>query len=99
MARLEAAPAIPEDFDRIVDHLAQYDVEAAPGRIDEILQAVQILTTSPLIGRPVQGGKHELVVGRGSRGYVALHRHVPEMDTVFLLAIHSQREAGFRRER
>jgi plasmid stabilization system protein ParE len=98
MARIEAAPEIFDDFDRIFDHLAQFDVMAAPSRIEEILQAVQILSTSPLIGRPAQGGKRELVIGRGSRGYVALYRYVLEMDTVFLLAVRSQSEAGFVRE-
>ena len=98
MARIEAAPEIFDDFDRILDHLAQFDVVPAPGRIEEILQAVQILSTSPLIGRPGKGGKRELVIGRGSRGYVALYRYVPEVDTVFLLAVRSQREAGFVRE-
>lgn len=99
MARIEAAPEIFDDFERILDHLAQFDVEVTPSRIEEILQAVQILSTSPLIGRPAQGGKRELVIGRGSRGYVALYRYVPEVDTVFLLAVRSQREAGFVRER
>jgi toxin ParE1/3/4 len=98
MARIEAAPEIFDDFDRIFDHLAQFDVDAAPTRIEGILQAVQVLSTSPLIGRPAKGGKRELVIGRGSRGYVALYRYVPEMDTVFVLAVHSQREAGFVRE-
>jgi toxin ParE1/3/4 len=98
MARIEAAPEIFDDFDRIFDHLAQFDVDAAPTRIEGILQAVQVSSTSPLIGRPAKGGKRELVIGRGSRGYVALYRYVPEMDTVFVLAVHSQREAGFVRE-
>jgi toxin ParE1/3/4 len=98
MARIEAAPEIFDDFDRIFDHLAQFDVAAKPGRIDEILLAVQVLSTSPLIGRSAKGGKRELVIGRGSRGYVALYRYVPEMDTVFVLAVRSQREAGFVRE-
>ncbi len=44
-----------------------------------------------------KGGKRELVIGRGSRGYVALYRSVPEVDTVFLLAIRNQREAGYLR--
>ena len=30
-----------------------------------VLQAVEVLTTSPLIGRPVEGGKQEIVIGRG----------------------------------
>lgn len=99
MARIETAPEILEDFDRIFDHLAQFDVAAAPSRIEEILHAVQVLSTSPLIGRPATGGKRELVIGRGSRGYIALYRYVPEVDTVFLLAIRSQREAGYARDR
>jgi plasmid stabilization system protein ParE len=98
MARIEAAPEIFGDVDRIFDHLAQFDVAAAPSRIDEILQAIHVLSTSPLIGRPAKGGKRELVIGRGSRGYVALYRYVPEMDTVFVLAVRGQREAGFVRE-
>ena len=97
MARIEAAAEIFEDFDRILDHLAQFDV-ATPSRIDEILRAIDVLSTSPLIGRPAKGGKRELVIGRGSRGYVALYRYVAEMDTVFVLAVRSQREAGFVRE-
>jgi hypothetical protein len=52
--------------------------------------------TVPLTGRPVEGGKRELVIGHGARGYVALYRHVPELDTVFLLAIRTQREAGYK---
>lgn len=98
MARIEAAPELFDDFDRIFSHLEQFDIAAAPSRIDEILQAVQVLSTSPLIGRPAKGDKRELVIGRGSRGYVALYRYVPEMDTVFVLAVRSQLEAGFVRE-
>ena len=44
----------------------------ASQRMREILEAIQILTHSPLIGRPVKDGKRELVIGRATRGYVAL---------------------------
>jgi plasmid stabilization system protein ParE len=98
MARIEAAPELFDDFDRIFDHLARLDVAAAPSRIEAILQAVQILSSSPLIGRPVKAGKRELVIGRDSRGHVALYRYIPAVDTVFLLAIRNQREAGYARE-
>jgi toxin ParE1/3/4 len=48
------------------------------------------------IGRPVKGGKRELVIGREARGYVALYRFVAALDTVFIPAIRSQRESGYK---
>jgi toxin ParE1/3/4 len=103
MARIELVPEVFDDFDRFFDHLAQSALSDAPARmaerLAEIVQAVNILTHSPLIGRKVKGGKRELVIGQGSRGYVALYRFVTEIDTVFILAIRSQRESGYPRER
>lgn len=98
MTRIELAPEVFDDFDRFFDHMARYDVGAAPERIGEILEAVQILTHSPLLGRPVRDGKRELVIGRASRGYVALYRYVAAIDTVFLLAVRSQRESGYKHD-
>ena len=98
MARIELAPEVGDDIDRILDHLAQYEVEGLPARIAEIMQAISILEQNPLIGRPVENGKRELVIGRRSRGYVALYRHVAAIDTVFVLALRSQRQAGYVRE-
>lgn len=99
MARVELAPEVLEDFDRFFDHLARFEVVDAPARIAEIVQAIQILTHSPLIGWPVRGGKRDLVIGKDSRGYVALYRFLARIDTVFVLAIRSQRETGYRRWR
>jgi plasmid stabilization system protein ParE len=99
MARVELAPDVFDDFDRFFEHMARFDVEDAQARIGEIVQAIQVLTHSPLIGRPVKGGRRELVIGRGSRGYVALYRFVNRIDTVFVLSIRSQRELGYGRER
>ena len=96
MTRIELAPEVFDDFDRFFDHIAQFDVGSAPQRIADIVDAVQILATSPLIGRPVKGGKRELVIGRASRGYVALYRYVAPIDTVFVLAMRSQRESGYK---
>ena len=95
MARIELAPEVLDDFDRFLDHLARYDASEAPQRIGDIVQALEILATSPLIGRPVKGGKRELVIGRASRGNLALYRYVPAIDIVFVLALRSQREAGY----
>lgn len=96
MARIELAPEVLDDFDRIVDHLTQFDIEHVPRRIAEIVDAIQVLEHSPLIGRPVKAGKRELVIGRGSNGYVALYRFVAAIETVFVLAVRSQRESGYK---
>lgn len=95
MAKIELAPQVAEDFDRILDHLATYQTENSGQRIAEIITALDVLAQNPLIGRPVANGKRELVMGRSLRGYLALYRYVPEMDIVFVLAIRSQREAGY----
>jgi toxin ParE1/3/4 len=99
MARIELAPAVLDDFDRFIEHMARFEIADAPARIGEIIQAIQILTHSPLIGRPVRGGRRELVIGRDAHGFVALYRFVASIDTVFILAIRSQREGNFRRRR
>lgn len=98
MARVELSPSVFDDFERILDHLARFDVADTQFRIGRIVQAVQILTHSPLIGRPVRGCSRELVIGRYSQGHVALYRFVASVDTVFVLAIRSQREDGYKRE-
>jgi plasmid stabilization system protein ParE len=94
MARIELVPEIQDDFDRILDHLFEYAVEDASGRIREIIQAIDVLQHNPLIGRPVSADTRELVIGRRARGYVALYRYIEQIDTVFVLAIRGQREAG-----
>ncbi len=96
MARIELAAEVADDFERILDHLAAHDAENPDPRIHEIIAALDVLEHNPLIGHPVANGKRELVIGRRLRGYLALYRHVAEIDTVFILAIRSQREAGYK---
>ncbi len=99
MARIELAPEVFDDFDRFFEHMAEFGAaHQAPQRIGEIIEAVDILSHSPLIGRKVKGGNRELVIGRSSQGYVALYRFLPDIDTVFVLAFKSQREAGNKRD-
>ena len=99
VASIELAPEVFDDFDRFFDHMARFEMEDARGRIGEIVQAIQPLTHRPLIGWPAKNGRRELVIGRSSDAYVALYRFVARIDTVFVLAIRSQGEAGCRRER
>ncbi|MBE0508962.1 MAG: type II toxin-antitoxin system RelE/ParE family toxin [Marinospirillum sp.] len=93
--RIQLAPEVLEDFERILEHLERHLVPEPEARIKEILTAIDLLQTSPLIGRPTSKDKRELVIGSDSRGYVVLYRYHVEIKTVFILAIRGQREAGF----
>lgn len=95
MTRIEFAPEVVQDFDRIVDHLLAHQVEDAISRIEDIVRAIDVLERNPLIGRAGRADFRELVIGRRTRGYVALYRYVVEVDTVFVLAIRGQKEAGY----
>jgi plasmid stabilization system protein ParE len=98
MARVEFLPGVYEDLQRVVSHLEQHEAGHVQGRLGELVSASDALTDNPLIGRPTRGDMRELVIGRGSRGYVALYRYVTAMDTVFVLGIRAQREAGYARD-
>jgi plasmid stabilization system protein ParE len=93
--RIEAAPEVAEELERILEHLVTFQVEHPQRRSGEIIGALDVLESNPLIGRPAANGKHELVIGRRSHGYLALYLCVAEIDTVVVLAVRSQREAGY----
>lgn len=97
MSRIELAPGVGDDLERIVEHAFQYQVQDAPARIADILKALDVLERNPLIGRPVRGDTRELVIGRRTHGCIALYRYVSELDTVFVLAVRGQKEAGYSR--
>ena len=97
MSRVELAPEVAENLDRILEHLYRHEVSNASARIEEIIQGISVLEYNPLVGRPARADMRELIIGRGSSGYVALYRYVPEVGTVIVLAIRSQREAGYKR--
>lgn len=95
MARVEIARAVIDDLDRVMLHLAAHDSRDVRQRAAEILNAIDALAYNPLMGRLVESGKRELIIGSDSRGYVALYRFVAELDIVFVLAIRAQREGGY----
>ncbi len=97
MSRIELAPEVGDDFDRILEHLFQHQVADAPSRIEDIMRAIDVLERNPLIGRLVRADLRELVIGRRARGYVALYRYIAELDMVFVLAVRGQKEAGYTR--
>jgi hypothetical protein len=52
MSHIELASEVADDFDRILDYLAQYQVENPALRIREIIEAIGV-EHNPMIGRPV----------------------------------------------
>ena len=96
MTRIVLSPQLRADFDRIFDFLFDRAPEQAAGRIEAIIAALDILAMSPLIGRPVAMGQRELIISSGAGGYLALYRFDPTADTVFVLALRSQRERDYK---
>ncbi|MEO8125202.1 MAG: type II toxin-antitoxin system RelE/ParE family toxin [Burkholderiales bacterium] len=95
MTTLRLGAELAEDFVRVAAHLAVHDVPDIDARLGEIVEALQVLTRHPLIGRPVAGVWRELVIGRASRGYVARYWYDAVDDAVSVTALRAQREAGF----
>lgn len=98
MPAIEIAAELGDDFDRILAHRDQHEVAATQARVREMVEAIDILATNPRIGAPAARDLRALIIGRGARGYVALYRYAPEVDVVFVLAIRSQREAGYTQD-
>lgn len=96
MTRLRLAAQIERDVERIAEHLRQHEVADIGARVDTMLGALELLVRHPLIGRPVGDGLRELVVGKGSHGYVARYRYNAVKDEVRVAGLRSQREGGFR---
>ena len=96
MNRLIFAQKVRADFDRIFDFLFEHAPDYAATRIQDIIAAINILQTSPLIGRPMAFGQRELIISTGKSGYLALYRYDPVQDIVFVLAIRSQRERDYK---
>jgi plasmid stabilization system protein ParE len=95
MASVGYAPRALAGLERLSDFLAQTDPHAVSRTIDLILDAVAILESHPLMGRPVEAGLRELVISRGKSGYIALYRYDGRRDRVLVLAVRHQREAGY----
>ena len=97
MARVTLDDAALADAERILDHLVAHGVADAGERVATLVSALGLLEQHPLIGRPAPSGLHELVIGHGARGCLALYRHEALDDVVVVLALRARREGGYRR--
>ena len=84
-----------------LEHCRQFLVEKNPQASRRAGQSIEkqfaLLETNPGIGRPLDDlpELRELIVAFGDSGYVALYRHEPDSDTVYILAFRHQKEAGY----
>jgi plasmid stabilization system protein ParE len=98
MARAQITTRALADLERLFDFLANHNPKLARERMRSVRRAFELLSDHPLLGRPAEDGRRELVLSRGRLGYVAKYRWVPSQDVVLILAVRHQLEAGFREE-
>lgn len=70
----------------------------AARRAGQIIQRqLAFLETTPDLGRPLPElpALRELIISFGDSGYVALYRHEPADDAIYVLAFRHQKEAGY----
>ena len=96
MGQVRLSARALDDLERIFEFVAQTDPRRALQIVQRIRQGVLILERHPLIGRRVEEGRRELVMGRGASAYLVLYRWYPLMDTALVLAVRNAREAGYR---
>jgi plasmid stabilization system protein ParE len=83
------------DLVRLTKFLLNSFPEYAYDTADIVLSALEILTAHPKIGRPVRKGLRELVISRGSSGYLALYQYDEAHDLALVLRVRHQRERSY----
>lgn len=83
-----------KDLERIEEFLVA-EPRLAAAALLRIFDCVELLATSPELGRPIRSTRRELVISRGKTGYLALYEYDPLTDLVRILRIRHQREAGY----
>jgi len=95
--RLIITESAAQGLERCRRFLADKAPEAAQRAGQAIERQFLLLETAPDIGRPLpeMPELRELVIAFGDSGYVALYRHEPADDAVYVLAFRHQKEAGY----
>jgi plasmid stabilization system protein ParE len=86
-----------EGLERCRRFLAAKSTEASRRAGQASERQLLLLETAPDVGRPLpeRPELRELVIAFGDSGYVALYRHEPNNDAVYVLAFRHQKEAGY----
>lgn len=95
MPRVFLSQAAFDDLRRLEEFLVESDDPMAGELLDFILDALQVLTHQPAIGRPVDHGLRELIISRRRSGYLARYHLDDAHDLVLVARIRHQRESGY----
>ena len=98
MSRVFLSNAALEDLQRLEEFLVESKDPLVGEWVEFILDALQVLTRQPGIGRPVGGGLRELIISRGRSGYLARYEFDQANDLVRVGRIRHQRESGYSAE-
>jgi plasmid stabilization system protein ParE len=92
------SPAAFQDLVRLETFLYESEDPLAGELLDFILDALEVLTRQPCIGRPVESGLRELIISRRRSAYLARYAWDDVLDRVIVARIRHQREVGYADE-
>ncbi|MFM9912037.1 MAG: type II toxin-antitoxin system RelE/ParE family toxin [Methylophilaceae bacterium] len=96
MTVIEYSPQALDDIDRLGEFLLVQDADTTLATTDIIQDGVMLLARHPEVGRPTtERNVRELVISRGNTGYIALYEFIEARNTVVILGLRHQREAGY----
>ena len=97
MPRVVVTEAAALGLERCRRFLADKNPQAARRAGQTIERQFLLLETAPELGRPYSElpELRELVIGFGDSGYIALYRHEPADDAVYVLAFKHQKEVNY----
>jgi plasmid stabilization system protein ParE len=96
MPQVRFAPSALRDLERLREFIRVKNPAAAKRAGAAIIKSIKVLSLQPNIGRPVDNMDavfRELPIDFGDTGYIARYHYAG--DTVTVLAIRHQKEAGF----
>ena len=98
MSTVFLSPEAFQDLVRLDMFLHGPEDPLAGELLDFILDALEVLTHQPGIGRPVEDGLRELIISRRRSGYLARYAWDDALDRVMVARIRHQREVGYTDE-
>ena len=95
MAQVALTDEALADLERLEEFLGLTGDPLENGLFEYVIDALQVLTHQPGIGRPVPGGFRELIISRRRSGYLAKYEYDDVLERVHVLRFRHQRESGY----